>query len=232
MVNLVLYSDQTAGEGAEIDACLLGLLRERRGGARIGYVASGPDPEHTFFQAGRAYYARLGLDLCLYHDLDLTRDAMDIARLFACDAIHLSGGHTGDFLMRLKRSALLAPLRDWARGGGVLIGVSAGAILMAPTIATDALFLGERPEDVEGEALDLMPLEFFPHLDDDAAYLPALLRYSRHTRRPILACNDGDGAVVHEGRVACFGKAIWIVDGAVTEARGTVSLEEIAARSA
>jgi hypothetical protein len=37
---------------------------------------------------------------------------------------------------------------------------------------------------------------------------------------------------VHEGRVACFGKAIWIVDGAVTEACGTVSLEEIAARSA
>lgn len=92
MVNLVLYSDQTAGEGEEIDACLLHLLRERSGGARIGYVASGPDPERSFFQASRAYYARLGLELCLYHDLDLAQDAVEIARLFACDAIHLSGG--------------------------------------------------------------------------------------------------------------------------------------------
>lgn len=60
---------------------------------------------------------------------------------------------------------MLGPLRDWALAGGILIGVSAGAILMAPTIATEALFISLRHEDLtDGDAVGLVPFEFFPHL--------------------------------------------------------------------
>ena len=233
MVNLVLYSDQTEGEGLEIDDRLLRLVREESCGNRIAYIPSGPDPERYFFNACKTYYTRLGLDVPLYFDLDVPHSAEETADLFACDAIHLSGGHTGDFLARLKRSAMLGPLRDWALKGGILIGVSAGAILMAPTIATDALFLGEMPEDVaDGDALDLLPFEVFPHLDDDATYRPALVRYSRHTTRPILACNDGDGAVVTEGRVECFGSPVWIVDGAIKPASDVAPSDAFFSRTA
>ncbi|WP_246805901.1 Type 1 glutamine amidotransferase-like domain-containing protein [Ensifer sp. ENS10] len=90
------------------------------------------------------------LDLALFYDLDEPHSAEDIAALFASDAIHLSGGHTGGFLERLKQSRMLGPIRDWALAGGILIGVSAGAILMAPTITTDALFIGLIPEDMAG----------------------------------------------------------------------------------
>ena len=219
MLKLVLYSDQTDGALSQVDARILSLLRERRGGMRLGYVPSGPDPQRYFFNARKVHYARLGLDIPVYHDLDEPHRAEDTAELFACDAIHLSGGHTGDFLARLRRHGMLGPLRDWALAGGVLIGVSAGAILMTPTIATDALFLGERPEDMtDGDALNLLPFEFFPHLSDDAAYLPALLRYSAATPRPILACNDDDAIVVTNGRIECFGKPIWIKGGVVTQA--------------
>lgn len=214
MLNLVLYSDQTVGEGLETDARLVRLLREKRGGNRIGYIPSGPDPEGYFFTPLKAYYARHGLDVPVCHDLDVPHDAAETAALFACDAIHLSGGHTGEFLARLRRGGMLGPLRDWALKGGILIGVSAGSILMTPDIATDALFLDERPEDVTGgEALGLLPFAYFPHLDGAASYLSDLVRYSRHTPRPILACADSDGLVVSDGRAECFGKPLWIAGG-------------------
>ncbi|MBK5570864.1 Type 1 glutamine amidotransferase-like domain-containing protein [Ensifer sp. 2YAB10] len=216
MLNLVLYSDQIFPACSAIDLRLAEMIEAHGVGTRIAYVASGPEPDHSFFLAGRAYYRRLGLDLALFFDLDEPHSADDIAALFASDAIHLSGGHTGGFLERLKRSGMLGQLSDWARSGGILIGVSAGAILMAPTIATDALFIGERPEDIEdGDALALVPFEFFPHLGDDDSYLPALLRYSLSTLRPIVACNDGEGIVVSDGRIECFGDPLWISGGAV-----------------
>ncbi|OCP01759.1 hypothetical protein BC374_03055 [Ensifer sp. LC13] len=216
LLNLILYSDQTYADCSAIDLRLVDLLKARGTGNRIAYVGSGPEPDRSFFFAGQVYYGRLGLDLRLFFDLDEPHSADDIAALFASDAIHLAGGHTGGFLERLKRSNLLAPLRDWALSGGVLVGVSAGAILMGPTIATDGPFIGQRPEDVtDGEALDLLPFEFFPHLGDDDTYLPALVRYSVSTPRPIVACKDSDGVVVTGGRIECFGDPLWISGGAV-----------------
>jgi len=225
MLNLVLYSDQIVSACSAIDLRLVEMLAAGGAGKRIAYVASGPERDRGFFLAGQAYYGRLGLDLALFFDLDEPHSADDIAALFASDAIHLAGGHTGGFLERLKRSGMLGPLRDWAQSGGILIGVSAGAILMAPTIATDALFIGLRPEDMaDGDALDLVPFEFFPHLSDDDTYLPALLRYSTHTARPIVACNDGDGIVVTGRRVECFGDPVWIAAGTVQTA-GDITLD-------
>ncbi|MGO7515460.1 hypothetical protein ACC672_36960, partial [Rhizobium ruizarguesonis] len=75
-----------------------------------------------------------------------------------------------------------------------------GAILMTPTIAVDALFSCGSPDAVQdGAALDLLPFEFFPHLNDDPGYISALLRYSETTATPILACRDGSTiAHLHE----------------------------------
>ena len=220
MINLALYSDQIIPENSAIDIQLLALMKAEAAGTRIGYVPSGPEPEQCFFNERMRYYARYGLHLSSFYDLDEPHSAEETSELFACDAIHLSGGHTGGFLDRLKRSAMLDPLRDWALKGGILIGTSAGAILMTPTIATDALFSGGQPEDVrDGAALNLVPFEFFPHLDTKASYLPDLIRYSRHTPRPIVACNDGQGVVVSKGRVEFIGSPLWIVDGAIKQAK-------------
>lgn len=217
MPKLALYSDQIIPANAAVDARLLALMAARGVGRRIGYIPSGPEPDRHFYIGRRDYYARLGLDLALFHDPLV--DAVDREALFSCDAIHLSGGHTGGFLRRLRKAGLIGPLRDWARAGGVLLGTSAGALLMTPTIATDALFSGGRPEDVDdGAALDLVPFEFFPHLDADADYLPALLRYSRTTPRPIFACRDGDGVVVNGARIACIGASMWIAGGEIVAA--------------
>lgn len=220
MRNLVFYSDQITPANAAIDARLTALLARRGPGRRIGYVASGPEPDRRFFRQRQDYYARQDLDLCLFFEAGTARGADDLAALLRCDAIHLAGGHTAGFLRRLSENDLLAPLRRWAEAGGVLIGTSAGAILMTPTIATDALFSGAAPDaHRDAAALDLVPFEFFPHLDARPSYLDDLIRYSRATPRPILACADGDGVVVTEGVVRCVGAPLWIADGVARPAR-------------
>ncbi|NKK67240.1 peptidase E [Rhizobium leguminosarum bv. viciae] len=214
-----LYSDQVIAANAPMDRRLAALVLAR--GNRIGYIASGPDPQRAFFDEKRQYYFSYGLSLDPFVDLDALSGDEEISRLFSCDAIHLSGGHTGDFLRRLRRNGMLDKLRSWALDDGILIGTSAGAILMTPTIAVDALFSGGSPDAVQdGAALDLLPFEFFPHLNDDPGYLSALLRYSETTATPILACRDGEGLILGNGLIEIFGAPLMISGGFAEAADG------------
>ena len=213
MSTLVFYSDQIIPANSRVDARLVELMKPR--GSRIGYVPSGPEPDRRFYEERKAYYARIGLELAVFCDSGDPTDA-DSAALLACDAIHLSGGNTRAFLTRLRQSGMLDRLRGWAMDGGMLIGTSAGAILMTPTIAVDALFGDERPESVrDGSALGLVDFEFFPHLQARHGYLSDLLAYSKITPRPIFACPDGDGIVVTDGAMECIREPVRLFNGTI-----------------
>ena len=206
-----LYSDQVISENARMDSRLAALIKAR--GTRLGYISSGPDPERTFFEKKRQYYERYGLSLDLFVDLDQI-SGIDLAQLFSCNAIHLSGGHTNSFLKRLHQSGIFVTLREWALNDGILIGTSAGAILMTPIITVDSFFSGSLPKGVgDGAGLNLLPFEFFPHLNCDPAYLPALLSYSQLTCNPIVACRDGEGLILGNGLIEVFGAPLMISDG-------------------
>lgn len=216
-LNLAFYCDQRTPEDDAIDYRLLKMLAARGGGRRIAYLPSGPEPDRQFFRERVSHYARLGLDLAIFHDVDHAQTPSAIDGLLTCDAIHLTGGQTAPFLHRLKRSGMLGLLRDWALSGGILVGTSAGAILMTPTIAVDALFSGGRPEDMpDADALALVPFEFFPHFDP-AGHTAELARYSARTINPIIACRDGEGVVVSDGRVECFGNPVLISGGTISQ---------------
>ncbi len=220
MLNLAFYSDQIIPENGAIDQKLLVAMTANGLGRRIGYIPSGPEPDRRFFRDRSAYYARYGLEVCIFYDLDEPHTEDDEKMLFQCDAIHLAGGHTGGFLARLKRSGLITALKTWASAGGLLIGTSAGAIILTPTIATDALFGGNAPEDfVHDTALGLVPFEFFPHLNTSSSYLPDLVRYSNHIPRPIIACKDGEGLIVTDGKIECIGQPVWVEKGVARLAR-------------
>ncbi|MGV2101712.1 Type 1 glutamine amidotransferase-like domain-containing protein [Rhizobium sp. 21-4511-3d] len=218
---LVLYSDQVIAENAPMDRRLAEIVRQR--GEHIGYISSGPDPDRSFFKEKAAYYREHGLTLDPFIDLDAVVPK-DLERLFSCNAIHLSGGHTGHFLQRLHNANVFERLRSWALDDGILIGTSAGAILMTPTIAVDAFFLGQQPSDItDGEALDLVPFEYFPHLNEDESFLPKLLRYSATISHPVVACRDGEGLIVHSDGVEIFGKPLMIFQGSAD----VISLERL-----
>jgi len=180
MKKLVLYSDQIPPATDKIDSELVTILG--KSSPIIGYIPSSADPQRKYYNERQEYYSRLGMNLTVYFELDNDYHPNLLESLLSCDAIHLSGGNTYYFLHWLRKRKLLLPLRQYVKQGGVLIGVSAGSILMTPDISTSTLC---RDEPIEGEidfsGLNLVDFAFVPHFGSGnmSISIPALQKYSR-----------------------------------------------------
>ncbi|HWQ07547.1 MAG TPA: Type 1 glutamine amidotransferase-like domain-containing protein [Holophaga sp.] len=198
-LRLALYSDQQEPGNPAMDRRLAALLGMPR--PRIGYVASGPDPDRRWYQRKVEHYARLGMDMTVFQGPGDPAGADDL--LWTCDGIHLSGGNTFAFLGWLREQGVLPRLRQYALEGGVLIGESAGAILMTPDARSAALCGDEAagtPEDAQ--ALGLVPFRFWPHAGSGTG--PA--RQAILQPFPdIFACPDGSGIIVDGASIETFG---------------------------
>ena len=203
-VRLALYSDVDHPGNAPMHERLLALVGKPR--PRVGYVASGPEPERPYFGRLKAHYADLGATLDCY--VDEHSDDADFAALLGCDAIHLSGGETFAFLAWLQRRARLAALRTYARERGVLVGVSAGAILMTPDIGSAAWCSDRVDASVTDTAgLGLVPFSFLPHAGSahETVHVPTPALLAGRPS-PLYACPDGSGLVVTDGAIEIFGE--------------------------
>ena len=146
---------------------------------------------------GRAWanvFARAGWDVTIYDAHDETRETApelirtslhDLAahglvddpaarcdasaRLHRSDIVYLAGGNTYYFLDHLRRSGLLDELALFARRGGVVAGLSAGALILTPHIGLAGYPAFDRDENTVGlgrsgcRGLGLVGFEFFPH---------------------------------------------------------------------
>ena len=159
---LVLYSDQEIPENDQVDKRLIALIGKP--GATVGYLPSAPDPQRRYFHSKKSYYSRLDLRLTHYFDPETLNYEKDIAVLLSCDAIHLSGGNTFHFLKWLKALQMANALKSYVNAGGVLIGASAGSILMTPNIGT-ATLCGDTNNVAltDWSSLSLVNLAFWPH---------------------------------------------------------------------
>lgn len=217
MKKLVLYSDQIIPATDKVDQQLLTLIGKSN--PTMGYVPSSSDPDRRYFQERQAYYARYSITLSVYFELDVDYQPDLLEALLTCDVIHLTGGNTYYFLHWLRKRNMLLPLRQYVAQGGVLVGVSAGAILMTPDIVTAAL-CGDEPVEPEMDlsALHLVDFAFVPHLNPGAASLAALQTYSRQHQVTVYGCRDGDGIVVENDQVKCIGDIVVVVNGKVVPA--------------
>jgi dipeptidase E len=102
----------------------------------------------------------------------------------------------------------MEPLQEFAARGGVLIGASAGAIIMTPEISAtaycaDAPLPGEETDDLF--ALNLVDFAFFPHINYFPEHETQMVAYSQAHPYPIYGCANGDGIVVDGEKVEFLG---------------------------
>ena len=173
---------------------------------RVAYIPSGGNLTDLFFQAQKVYYSRYQINLspCFYLDDRYQPDMLDT--LWSADAIHLSGGNTFHFLRDLQTRNLIEPLKQYAENGGVLIGVSAGAILMTPDIQT-TLLCGDVPPgyEIDTHGLGLVDFAFVPHLGRHTN-LEQIKAYSRQNSQiSVVACPDNGGVVVVDNEIRFIG---------------------------
>ena len=205
-LKLVFYSDQLIPGNRRVYLRLLDLLGKSH--PRLGYIPAEGDPQRRYYQDRIEWYAYWGISLPVYFELDRDYRPERLEELWSCDAIHLSGGNTYYFLHWLRKRELLEPLRNYVASGGVLIGVSAGGILLTPEIDVSGL-LGDHPlaEQDDLTALSLVDFSFAPHLNSLRDTRP-LKEYARRTGRPVYGCRDGDGILVDGPRVEFIGQIV------------------------
>jgi dipeptidase E len=135
-------------------------------------------------------------------------------KLADSDIVYLAGGNTYYFLAHLRRSGLLRELSRFTSRGGVIAGLSAGALILTPHIRLAGYPSFDRDENEVGlsprqcKGLGVVGFEFFPHYRRSKRYRDALVDYSREHRGPIYACPDGSGIVVEGDRFTAHGD-VW-----------------------
>lgn len=213
---LALYSNHNAPHHHALNARVMCLIDKER--PCIGYIPAETIGAEADFEKTHYHYAGLGAELKIFFDPGNDPRPINWDNVLACDAIHLSGGDTFVFLTRLRQWDGIRVLRDYVARGGVLIGVSAGAILMGPS-AEPGLLTGDLPESdaMDKSAMDLVDMHFWPHFDPARRLSSGQRRLVQRLDR-LYACPDGAGIVVDGEAIEIFG------DVQVTESTSQTSL--------
>lgn len=211
-VNLVLYSGGFEKENISLDLQAIKLTGKES--PSITYIPSCSYDSEVEFTEFIKHYRELGISRFIHFPVDVMYDETIKKEAFTSDIIHLSGGNTYYFLKHLRRKGMLRELKDFVQRGGVLTGLSAGAILMTPNIETAGFPYFDKDDNEENisnlKAMNLVNFEFFPHYKNSLRYDQELLAHSKKLSRPIYACPDGSGIVVKkeslkfQGKCFCF----------------------------
>lgn len=162
-------------------------------------------------------YKKFKVKRFLTYPLDTTTDDVMLRQVFKSDVIHLGGGNTYYFLKTLRKRKLLGELKKFVENGGILTGLSAGAILMTPQIDTASFPEFDKDDNdcniKNFKSLNLVDFEFFPHYRNSKRYDVELIRHSKKTKNPVYACYDGSGIIMNHGKMEFIGKVFMFHNG-------------------
>lgn len=210
-MNLVFYSGGLGRESKALSLEVVSLLARKKS-ARIVYIPADSEYADEDFEEFQRDFAATGVTRfrfeCISVDRPLSKE--EEKRLFSADAIFLGGGNTFYFLHHLRARKMLSKLKAFAKRGGLLMGLSAGSILMTPSIMTASVPSCDSDDNEIGlrdlKAMNLVPFEFSPHYTPSASADRELRNYSKKLDYPIYACKDGQGIIVRNGTIQFVGK--------------------------
>jgi dipeptidase E len=207
-MNLVLYSGGGYRENRRLIQENQRLL-EGKNDPLVAFIPSDSEDAESDFRQFQRKFRTTQIRRFLLVPIDQRLTKKKIQALFSADAIYLGGGNTFYFLKTLREKKLLEKFRKYSQNGGVLMGLSAGSILMTPSITTAAVPSQDSDDnDVNlrnWRGMNLVPFEFSPHYYFSKSGDRELLEYSKTCQHPIYACKDGDGIVVKDGKIHFIG---------------------------
>ncbi|MCL1139766.1 Type 1 glutamine amidotransferase-like domain-containing protein [Shewanella pneumatophori] len=209
-MNIALLSNPNTDNAQTAIALLLESVKQQAGTKlNIGYIASEPDPQRQYYLQTQAMYQAHNAELNVYLELESGFCENSLKSLLNCDVIHLSGGDTFRFLKALKQQSLLPVLRQYSVNGGAIVGVSADAMIITPSIASAPLCGDNNDCQLEDlTALNLVDFMFVPHATDKQlkeARLPQQAKFE-HT---ICFCPDDAALVSLSGQLQVVGQPEW-----------------------
>lgn len=197
---LILHSDQSLTQTGNRDAELLRSLSGKKN-PRILYLPSAFNSRQKAFDEKKTYYSKLGFtNVNLFEPEENTLEEGNLAFNDA-DVVHLSGGEVIPFANRLRMTGCDELLKSFLDRGGVILGVSAGAMILSKTFKTASLYR-ERGEFF---GLGIVDFEIVPHSNEHFPRQDLIGKFAKDKGIQIYAMNDGDIVVVHGKKVRTYG---------------------------
>ncbi len=190
-------------------------LRKRLGteilklGGRIAYISSSPQMwPLIWYQATVRNYKSINHSISVdYFDLSSKFSDKDLRKLLQYKIIHLSGGNTFEFLAQVRERGMKEILDICIRENKLIVGTSAGAILLTPSIHTASLGIGDEND---AELMDLTSLgyvnfEFYPHYYPTPEIDTALHQRAIDSGIPLYATTDSQGLFIDNATIQVYG---------------------------
>lgn len=147
-------------------------------------------------------YKEYGFEKYFLFDVGYDYDSTKIKKLFECEAIILEGGNTPKFLWLLKKRNMLNLLYDYAKNGGILMGYSAGAHILTPSIYLS--FMADYNEVgfktmKEIESIGLTTFLIKPHAQvyNKEKDMTEFYETANYFKKPIVLLNDGQSVIIN-----------------------------------
>jgi dipeptidase E len=156
-------------------------------------------------------FSELGVKRFMLFSVDTPYTKTLLTEVLKSDLIFLGGGNTFYFLKHLKKAGMFEHFKKFLKRGGVLCGLSAGAIVLTPHVHTATVphfDRDENPWDMKNlSAMRLVNFEFFPHYKNSKRYDEELMHHSKKSKFPLYACADGGGIIIEDERISFCGKS-------------------------
>ncbi len=183
-------------------------------GNRVAYVSSEPQVGNKpYYLSTIDDYHAINKDIKVdYFDLSQNFSNEHLFELLNYGTIYLSGGNTYVFMDSANNRNLLPILKKHLENDGLLIGASAGSIMMTPSIdlAEDA---DENIPNIKNTTgFSFVNFEFQPHFGNSQEEQRYLSNYLNKKDTKVYACKDGDGIYINTDGVEFFGDVIEVMD--------------------
>ncbi len=187
-----------------MDEKLIILSNKKR--PQITYIPSCSYDSPLYFEEFVHRFSRFEIYKFLYFPIDHSYNRIILSEAFKSDIIYLSGGNTFYFLKHLRDRKLMGKFKEFISNGGIVAGLSAGAILMTPNIITASIPRFDCDDNEIGlknfKGLSLVNFEFFPHFKNSKRYVDTLKRYSKRIAYPLYASFDGGGVIIDDNIIS------------------------------
>jgi dipeptidase E len=208
-MKLALYGGGDALDNIDLDSTLLSLLAKNKK-IKMTFIPAHSYQSELDFISFVKQYKKFKVNRFIYFPVDVNFDQVMLNEVFTSDIIHLGGGNTFYFLKHLRQKKILTRLKQFVKAGGILTGLSAGAIMLTADIITASLPSFDRDDNEDNvtnlNALNLVDFLFFPHYHNSKRYDDELLYYSSQVNKPLYAAFDGAGIIVHQNKKIFVGK--------------------------
>ncbi|WP_153914414.1 Type 1 glutamine amidotransferase-like domain-containing protein [Shewanella sp. TC10] len=205
-MNLVLLSNTSSVASLDAISVLIENLSSDILKLPVVYIASEPDPQRQYFEPIKHMYQALGFEQVEYMELEQGFDPNLERVLKQSGMVHLSGGDTYRFLYWLKQRGIDKTLRCLADEGKPIVGVSAGAMIMTPSIDSAVLCGDQNQVDLaDTVGLNLVSFLVVPHVSLPLKNETEFKMFQQQSPYDLLLLSDADAVTVLGYKQQLFG---------------------------